>query len=73
MPITIGMAQGATAAHAIPLGGSFVAAKSGSTYYYPWCGGAQNIKPENQVWFPTEAAAQKAGYVPAKNCRGLQQ
>lgn len=52
-------------------GGLYVASRGASSYYYPWCGGATRIAPENQVWFKTEAAAQKAGYTPAKNCKGL--
>lgn len=67
--------QGASAAEAfrgMHLGGEFVASRTGGTYYYPWCGGAQNIKAENQIWFTSEAAARKAGYAPAKNCKGLE-
>lgn len=42
--------------------GRFVASRSGSVYHWPWCSWAQKIKPENQIWFATEAEAQKAGY-----------
>jgi len=70
-PISFQAANTAAASYAMPLGGSFVASKDGTTYYYPWCGGAQNIKSSNQVWFSTEAAAKRAGYTSAKNCRGL--
>ena len=73
VPVALATSQAAASSHAIPLGGAFVASKNGTTYYYPWCGTAQNIKPENQVWFATENAAQKAGYSPAKNCKGLEQ
>lgn len=52
-------------------GGQYVASRSGTTYSFPWCSGAANLKTENQVWFATEEAAQKAGYRPAKNCKGL--
>ncbi len=55
----------------IPMGGQLVAARSGSTYYYPWCAGAAKITPQNQRWFASEGAAQTAGYRPAKNCKGL--
>ncbi|OGG53905.1 hypothetical protein A2851_03305 [Candidatus Kaiserbacteria bacterium RIFCSPHIGHO2_01_FULL_53_29] len=55
------------------MGGLFVASRTGSVYYYPWCTGAQKILPTNQAWFPSEGAAQKAGYRPAKNCKGLGQ
>ena len=50
---------------------SFVAAKSGTKYYFPWCGGVSRIKEENKIWFASEAEARKAGYTPAANCKGL--
>src|SRR3989338_11384795 len=50
---------------------SFVAAKTGTKYYLPWCGGVSRIKEENKVWFASEAEAQKSGYQPATNCKGL--
>lgn len=50
---------------------SFVAAKSGTRYYFPWCGGVSRIKEENKIWFASEAEARKAGFVPAANCAGL--
>jgi len=42
--------------------GIIVASKSGTKYHWPWCSWAKKIKPENQVWFNSEAEAQKAGY-----------
>lgn len=50
---------------------SFVASKSGTKYYFPWCGTVSRIKEENKIWFASEAEAQKAGYTPATNCTGL--
>ncbi len=44
--------------------GLFVASKSGKKYHWPWCSYAKNIKPENQIWFNSEAQAQAAGYSP---------
>ena len=67
----IAIRQAASAAQALAPGGMYVASKSGSVYYFPWCGGAQSIQPSEQVWFKTEVAAKKAGYAPAKNCKGL--
>jgi hypothetical protein len=52
-------------------GGLYVASRSGSAYYYPWCAGAAKILPANQRWFASEEEARRAGYAPAKNCRGL--
>jgi hypothetical protein len=54
-------------------GGLVVASRSGSVYYFPWCGGAGNISTQNQRWFKSEEAARAAGYRPAKNCKGLGQ
>lgn len=69
----IGISQASAAAISPILapGGQFVASRTGEVYYYPWCAGALKIKPENQRWFATETAAQKAGYRAAKNCKGL--
>ena len=50
---------------------SFVAAKSGTRYYFPWCGGVSRIKEENKIWFASEEEARKAGFTPAANCAGL--
>jgi hypothetical protein len=51
--------------------GTYVASKSGSAYHFPWCSGAQRIKEENKVWFGTKEEAERAGYRPASNCKGL--
>ncbi len=51
--------------------GSFVASKNGTRYYFPWCSGVKQIKEENKVWFQTREEAEKAGYTPAQNCKGL--
>ncbi len=49
----------------------FVASKNGTKYHYPWCPGALNIKEENKIWFSSKNEAEKAGYTPAANCKGL--
>lgn len=49
----------------------YVASKNGTKYHYPWCSGAQNIKEENKIWFSAKEEAEKAGYSPAANCKGL--
>ena len=54
------------------IGGSVVASRNGSVYHFPWCAGAQAMTPQNRVWFASEGAARRAGYTPAKNCKGLQ-
>ena len=48
-----------------------VASKTGTKYYFPWCGALGRIKPENQVSFASPALAQAAGYQPAANCKGV--
>ena len=69
--ISIGQAPVEALPRGMAVGGLIVASRTGAVYYYPWCGGATNIKPENQIWFKTEDAAKAAGYVAAKNCKGL--
>lgn len=54
------------------MGGLYVASRTGSVYYYPWCVGALKITPANQRWFATEKEARAAGYRPAKGCKGLE-
>ncbi len=49
----------------------YVASKSGTKYHYPWCPGALNIKEENKIWFSSKEEAEKSGYQPASNCKGL--
>jgi len=49
----------------------FVASRNGKKYYYIWCESANVIKEQNRIWFSTQAEAQKAGYQPAANCKGL--
>jgi len=64
-------ANGSAATVSASLQGIFVASKSGSSYHYPWCPGAQRIKEENKIWFQTKEEAEKRGYKPAANCSGL--
>src|SRR3989344_9050145 len=70
-PISVTQAPMAANQQAMAPGGLLVAARSGSVYYYPWCAGASRILPQNQRWIQSEEAARKAGYAPAKNCKGL--
>ncbi|HEY4509164.1 MAG TPA: hypothetical protein VJC13_02685 [Candidatus Paceibacterota bacterium] len=51
--------------------GEVIGSKNGTKYYFPWCGSAARIKPENQVKFTSVEAARAAGYTPAANCKGL--
>jgi len=49
----------------------YVGSRNGSKYHYPWCSGAQRIKGSNKVQFSSKEEAEKAGYTPAVNCKGL--
>lgn len=49
----------------------FVGSKNGSKYHFPWCPGAKQMKEENKIWFSSKEDAEKAGYTPAANCKGL--
>lgn len=49
----------------------YVASKNGTKYHLPWCGSASQIKEENKIWFATKEEAEKAGYSPASNCKGI--
>lgn len=55
----------------VPVEGGYVASKSGTKYHLPWCGSAKQIKEENKIWFATKEEAEKAGYSPASNCKGI--
>lgn len=49
----------------------FVASRNGKKYYYAWCDSANVIKEQNRIWFATKDEAEKSGYQPAANCKGL--
>ncbi len=49
----------------------YVASKKGHVYHLPWCSGAKRIKETNKIWFETKKEAEKAGYKPAGNCKGI--
>ncbi len=47
--------------------GIIVASQNGTKYYWPWCSGVSKIKPENLIWFKSEAEAKTAGYTPCSD------
>lgn len=51
--------------------GNYIASKNGTKYYFPWCGAAQKISEKNKISFASKEEAEKAGYQPAANCKGL--
>ncbi len=48
-----------------------VASKNGKSYYLSSCASANRILPENKITFSSREVAEKAGYKPAQNCKGL--
>ena len=60
-----------TAYEDLPIKGSYLGSKNGHFYYFPWCTDAAKIPPELRRWFADEKSAQKAGYEPATNCKGM--
>jgi len=70
-PVSIQQAPSEAKPRGMYMGGLIVASRAGKVYYFPWCVGASKIASGNQVWFQTEEAAQRAGYAPGKNCKGL--
>ncbi len=49
----------------------YIASKSGTKYHLPWCAGAKQIKEENKIFFNSKDEAERAGYTPASNCKGI--
>jgi hypothetical protein len=51
--------------------GQLVGSKSGNKYHYPWCSSASRIVEGNRRYFASKEEAERAGYTPAANCKGL--
>ncbi len=51
---------------------TFVGSKNGTKYHALWCPGASQIKEENKIYFASKEEAQKLGYTPASNCKGME-
>jgi len=69
--VSIGSAPSRDAPAALVAGGLVIASKTGKVYYYPWCGGANRIAVQNRRYFVNAEDAERAGYRPATNCKGL--
>ena len=52
-------------------GGKYIASKNSDKYHAPWWSGAQRINEENKIWFDSKEEAERAGYTPASNCKGI--
>jgi len=48
--------------------GKFVGSINSDKYHRSGCRWAENIEPENEIWFDTAEEAQKAGYKPCGTC-----
>lgn len=70
-PVTIEKAPTEINPRGKNIGGLIVASRSGNAYYFPWCAGAAKISLQKEIWFTSEEQARSAGYLPAKNCKGL--
>ena len=49
----------------------FVASRNGKNITTPGATVRKKIKESNKVWFSTKEEAEKSGYQPAENCKGL--
>jgi len=50
--------------------GEYVASRTGTAYFFPWCPLALRIPAENRIYFPSRTAAEAAGYHGGR-CNGL--
>ena len=71
-PVSILQAPTVAEPKGMSIGGLIVASRTGNAYYFPWCTGVSKILLQNQIWFASEEKARNAGYLPAKNCKGLE-
>jgi hypothetical protein len=69
-PVVVEMHEQAASA-SVSVEGRYVASQNGSKYHFPWCPSAQRISEQNKVWFDSKEEAERAGYTPASNCKGL--
>ncbi|MEK7607834.1 MAG: hypothetical protein AAB484_02865 [Patescibacteria group bacterium] len=51
--------------------GVYIGSKSGTKYHLLTCPGAKQINEANKIWFSSKIEAEKAGYSPAGNCKGI--
>jgi hypothetical protein len=52
-----------------PVAAGYVGSRLSDHYHRPTCRNAKRIEAENQVFFPTVAAAREAGYHACRVCR----
>jgi len=67
---TEGYADGFEAkSSAVPTTLGFVGSVNSDIYHYPWCVWAQQIYPQNEIWFDSVEDAKAHGYRPCKVCK----
>lgn len=80
MPITVTQTATVVEATVTPAGDvqttssskkEYVGSKNGSKFHLLTCPGAKQISDENKVYFSSKQDAQKQGYTPASNCKGI--
>jgi hypothetical protein len=49
----------------------YVGARGGKAYYLPSCPAANRIAEKNKIWFSSKEEAERLGYKPATNCKGI--
>ncbi len=49
----------------------YVGSKTGTKYHLLTCAGAKTIKDANKIYFSSKEDAEKQGYKPASNCKGI--
>ncbi|MBA3550727.1 hypothetical protein H0W32_00780 [Patescibacteria group bacterium] len=55
----------------VQMTGKYVASRGGTTYHLPTCSGAKRISEKNKIYFHNKEEAERFGYKPAKNCKGI--
>lgn len=50
---------------------TYIASKNGEVFGLPWCGSIPRVKTENILIFSHKIDAEKGGFRPIKNCKGL--
>lgn len=53
----------------VPTNLGFVGGVNSDIYHYPWCVWAQQIYPQNEIWFDSVEDAKAHGYRPCKVCK----
>lgn len=70
-PVTIKYPYDTNTSDLEAVAGQIIASKTGTKYHFPWCSGAKAISEKNRIIFASKEEAEKAGYAPAGNCKGL--